>query len=445
MDYESFAQDVVQSAMRAGAAEAEVFLQTGEDFHVSVRKGDVETLTQAGSKGLGLRVFVDKRLAFASTTDFDKDTLGDMVKTTVQLAKAANRDRYNGLPEVGQGVATDLKLYDASIAKLPADTKIEMAREAEKAAFDYDPRITNSEGGSFASDSGTRVIANSNGVLYSNRGTSCDITAVPIAEQDGQMQVGYYYTAGRFLNQLESPSEVGRLAGKRTVEKLGATKVETQKAPVVFDWMVATVLWGSVFGALDGDSAHRGLSFLKRMIGKRIASPIVTLIDDPLMPRGIGSMPFDGEGVLAQTKVVVENGILEMYFYDARTGRKYGHKPTGNARRGFSSLPSVAPANFYLKPTDTSPEEIIRGIGNGFYVTDTIGRGINGVTGDFSVGASGMWIRDGEPAFPVQEVTIAGNMLDMMKNVEAIANDAKFMSTVVSPTFKISEMTISGK
>lgn len=445
MDYQEFVQDVVQSAIRAGAAQAEVFLQTGAEFNASVRKCEIETLTQAGSKGLGLRVFVDQRMAFASTTDFDKAAIGDMVKTTVQLAKSASRDRYNGLPEVGPGVTPHLDLYDDSIAALPAEQKIDMAKQAEKAAFDYDPRITNSEGAGFASSTGMRIIANSNGILYSNCGTDCSISCSPIAEQDGQMQVGFYYSWKRFLSELDSASEVGRTAGKRTVDKLGARKVETQKAPVVFDWSVATVLWGSVFGALDGDSAHRGMSFLKKSIGKRIASPVVMLIDDPLMQRGLGSMPFDGEGVLTQTKVVVENGILRMYFYDARTGRKYGHKPTGNARRGFNSLPSVSPANFYLKPTDTTPEEIIRAIKNGFYVTDTIGRGINEVTGDFSVGASGMWIRDGELAFPVQEVTIAGNMLDMMKNVEAIGNDAKFMSTVVSPTFKISEMTISGK
>lgn len=445
MDYQEFAQDVVTAAMRTGAEEAEVFLQTGDEFSVTVRKGAVETVTQAGSKGLGLRVFVDKRMAFASTTDFGKEAVGDMVKTAVQLAKSASRDRYNGLPDVSLGVAQHLDLYDSAVPEIPADRKIELAKEAEKAAFDYDPRITNSEGGVFGSDSGMRLIANSKGVLYSNCSTSCGITSIPIAEQNGEKQVAYYWTSKRFFDELESPTEVGRQAAKRAVEKLGATKVETQKAPVVFDWSIATVLWGSVFGALDGDSVHRGMSFLKKMIGRRIASPIVTLIDDPLMPRGLGSMPFDGEGVLTKTKVVVENGILRMYFYDARTARKYHKEPTGNARRGFSSVPSVGPANFYLKPTDTTPEEIVQGITNGFYVTDTIGRGINGVTGDFSVGASGMWIRDGELAYPVQEVTIAGNMLDMMKNIEAIANDARFMSSVVSPTFKISEMIISGK
>ena len=445
MDYLEFARDVVESAMKAGAEEAEAFLQAGDEFNVDVRMGKVETLTQASSKGLGLRVFVDKRMAFASTTDFGKSAVADLVTTTVQLAKAASRDRYNGLPEVGPGTPAHLDLYDPAIAELPAERKIELAKETERAAFDYDPRITNSEGGSFGSSAGMQVIANSNGVLYSDRGTGCGISCAVIAEQNGEKQVGYHWSSKRFFNELDSPSEVGREAGKRTVAKLGARKVETQKAPVVFDWRIGPVLWWSIFGALDGDGVHRGLSFLKKMIGKRVASPIVTLIDDPLMPNGIGSMPFDGEGVLTSAKTVIEDGILKLYFYDARTARKYGKTPTGNARRGFSSLPSVSPTNFYLRPTETDPAEIIRGIRNGFHVTETIGHGVNGVTGDFSVGASGMWIRDGELAFPVQEVTIAGNMLDMMRNIEQIGNDARFMSNVVSPTFKISEMTISGK
>lgn len=445
MDYLEFAQDIVKSAMRAGAQEAEAYLQVGEEFDVNVRLDDVETLTQASSKGLGLRVFVDKRMAFASTTDFHGSVVSDLVKTTVQLAKAASRDRYNGLPDVGPGPLPHLDLFDPSIAKLPTDRKIEIARQAERAAFDYDPRVTNSHGASFGNRSGTSIIANSNGILYSHSGTGCHIVCAPLAEEAGEKQTSYYWSSRRFFRELDSPEEVGRQAAIRTVQKLGARKVETQKAPVVFEWMIGGVLWGSIFSALNGDHAHRGMSFLKKKLDKRIGSPLVTIIDDPLMPEGPGSRPFDGEGMLTRRKVVVDEGILKMYFYDARTARKYAAEPTGNAGRGYSSTPSVSPTNFYLKPTDVEPSEIIRGISDGFYVTETIGHGVNTVTGDFSVGASGMWIKDGELAFPVQEVTIAGNMLDMMKNIEQVANDAKFMSPVSSPTFKIAEMTVSGR
>ncbi len=444
MDYRQLAQDVVKAAMRSGADEAEVYLQTGDEFDVNVRMGEVETLTQSASKGLGLRVFVDKRMAFASTTDFDGRVIEDLVKTTVQLARSAGRDRFNGLPEAGRGVAPKLDLFDPSIAGMPTDRKIEMARETESAAFAYDSRITNSYGASFGNDSGTSVIANSNGILYSRESTRCGIGCAPLAEQDGGKEIGSYGSGKRFLSQLETPEYVGREAARRAVGKLGARKIETQKAPVVFDWTAAPLLWGSVFSALDGDGAHRGMSFLKKKLDKRIASPLVTLIDDPLMPSGVGSMPFDGEGLLTRCKTVVDGGVLKMYFYDSRTARKYGAVPSGNSRRGYSGTPSVGPTNFYLQQADVSPEEIIRGISNGFYVTETIGHGVSVVTGDFSVGASGMWIKDGELAFPVHEVTIAGNMLDMMLNVEQVANDAKFMSSIVSPTFKIAEMTISG-
>jgi len=445
MNYQQLAQDTVHAAIRVGADEAEVFLQTGEDFDVDVRMGEVETLTQAGAKGLGLRVFVDKRMAFVSTTDFEPRVIDELITDAVRLAKTAGRDRFNGLPDVGPGNLPHLDLYDPKVISVSADKKIEMARETDRAAFDYDLRITNSRGAGFASHYGTRILANSNGLLYENSYTECGISCAPVAEENGEKQIGHYWSSTRFFDRLETPSEIGRIAAMESIRKLGARKVETQKVPVVFSWMVGPTLLSAIFSALDGESVHRGISFLKNMQGKQIASENVTVIDDPLMPAGLGSMPFDGEGVLTRTKTVIDKGILQLYFYDARTARKYGEQPTGNARRGYSGTPSVGPMNFYLKPADLDPSEIILGIDNGFYVTDTIGRGANTVTGDFSVGASGMWIKDGELAFPVQEVTIAGNMLDMMKNIEQVANDAKFISSIVSPTFKISEMTISGK
>lgn len=445
MNHQDFAQEVVTQAIGAGAHEAEVYLQAGDEFHVEVRMGEIETLTQASSRGLGLRVFADKRMAFGSTTDFSAPSVAELVGTTVRLAKAAGRDRHNGLPDTVPGRPAELELYDGSIAGLPAERKIETAKQTEQAAFDCDSRITNSEGAGFSSHAVTRTIANSKGVLYSSRGTRCGIACSPMAEQDGEKQTSYYWSAARFLDELDSPDYVGEQAGLRTVRKLGARKVETQAVPVVFDWMVGPVLLNAVFAALDGDAVHRGMSFLRNMLGKKIASDAVTIIDDALMPRGLGSIPFDGEGVPTSRKVVVENGELRMYFYDARTARKYRQQTTGNARRGFSGLPSISPTNFYLQPTDTDIADIVRGIANGFYVTETIGHGVNVITGDFSVGASGMWIRDGEPAFPVQEVTIAGNMLDMMRDIEQIGSDARFMSSVVSPTFKIAEMTVSGR
>ncbi|MDH7482039.1 MAG: TldD/PmbA family protein [Armatimonadota bacterium] len=445
MDYVSFAQDVVKQAIRAGAHEVDVYIQTGDDFEVEVRLGEIEELTQASSKGLGLRVFVDKRMAFASTTDLHMPVVSDLIKTTVQLAKAANKDKYNGLPDVGPGAVPDLKLFDPALAALPIDERIRMAREAEKASFEFDPRVTSSYGAGFEAYSGNRVLANSNGIAYTYSSTHCSISVAPVAEEDGKKQIGGAYSSRRFLAELASPEEVGREAAQKAVEKLGARKVETQKVPVVFDRMVGPDLWGPIFSALDGDSVHKGISFLKKKLGKRIASPVVCVVDDPLMPGGVGSMPFDGEGILTSRKIVIENGVLQMYFYDTRTARKYGKQPTGNTRRGYSGTPHISPSNFYLQPGEKSRDEIIRGIKKGFYVTDTIGRGANIVTGDFSVGATGIWISDGELAFPVQEVTIAGNMLEMMLNIEEVANDIRFISNIASPTFKIAEMMVAGR
>jgi PmbA protein len=445
MDYLDFAQETVSSAMRAGAHEAEVFMQTGSEFSVDIRMGDIETLTQASYKGLGLRVFVGNRVAFASTTDFHPDVVEEMASDTVELAQVASEDAANGLPAVGPGPLPHIDLVDPNIQHLPAEDKIDMARDAERAAFDFDTRITNSHGAGFGSHTSARIIANSNGILYSNATTECGISCTPIAEQGPEKQVGSYWTAKRFLKDLESPTFVGEEAALRAVRKLGARKVQTQKVPVIFDWNVGSMLWGSVFSALEGEAVHRGMSFLKDMIGKKIASDLVTLTDDPLRPWGLGSMPFDGEGVLTKRKTVVDKGVLNLYFYDARTARKYGQEPTGNARRSYGSIPSVGPANFYLEPSAISVDNLVGEVSEGFYVMDTMGRGINIVTGDFSVGASGMWISGGEFAFPVQEVTIAGNMLDMLHNIDAVANDIKFISSVVTPTFRISEMTVSGR
>lgn len=445
MDYLDFAHDVVKAAMQAGAEEAEVYLEVGSDFDVLVRLGEIEQLTQASAKGLGLRIFIDKRLAFASSTDFSKASIQELVTATVQLAKAANRDRFAGLPDVEPGVPEDVKLFDPMIANLSVEAKISMAKTSEKAALECDPRITNSYGAGVSTGIGTRYLVNSKGIAYSNSGTSLSISAAPVAEQDGKKQFGAAYSCRRFLGEVEPPDEIGREAARRALLKLGARPVKTQKVPVVFDWSVADELWGPVFSALDGDSVGKGISFLKNKLGKQVASPLVRVIDDPLVPGGIGSMSFDGEGVLTRRKVVIEEGILRLYFYDARSARKYKAEPTGNAKRGYSGTPHVAPSNFYLQPGNVSRDDIIRKISNGFYVTETIGSGANVVTGDFSVGAAGIWIRGGELAFPVEEVTIAGNMLDMMMNIEEVANDIRFISSIASPTFKIAEMTVAGR
>lgn len=445
MDYMQLAKEIVNTAVKAGADEAEVFLQAGRTLNIEVRMGEVETVSQASEKGFGLRVFTDKRMAFAGSTDFDKKVIEDIAKSAVQLSRKAGRDAYNGLPDVKKSALPQTCLFDCEVESLSAEKIIKLAKECEKAAFACDKRITNSFGAGFDTHITTTCIANTNGIASTYSSTRCGIVCAPMAEANGEKQTAWYMSAKRFLSDLETPEEVGRKAAEFTVRKLGGRKIKTCRAPIVFSWTIAGTILDAVFDAVDGEAAHRGMSFLKNKLGKKIASPNVTIIEDPMMDRGIGSAPFDGEGIPVSRKTIVDKGVLKLYLYDSRTARKYGEHPSGNTKRGFSSTPHLAPFNLYLKPTQTDPTDIIKGIENGFYVTELIGQGANTVTGDFSVGASGIWIQNGELAFPVQEVTIAGNLLDILGGIERVANDPHFISNVVSPTFKVSEMTISGE
>jgi PmbA protein len=445
MDYEQLAADVVARARKAGADEADVYLQISTEFNVQVRKGEIETLTQAGSKGLGLRVFVDKRQGFASTSDFESAAIERLVKTTVALAAFADQKPENGLPETEAPPSRpDLKIYDPTVESVPTDEKIGQAKRCEAAAFAADPRITNSEGAGFGSGTTYTVLANSLGVVASYRSSGCSVFCQPLAEENGKKQVDYEWSFKRAYADLESAEEVGRRAAMRVVRKLGARKVPTQTAPVVFDRRVAARIWYAVLNAVDGDAVYKGMSFLKDRLGEKIAAESVTLIDDGTLVGGAGSAPFDGEGLPTRRNVLIEKGVLKMFQYDTATARKAGAQSTANARRSYGGVPGIGPFNCFLVAGSQTPEEIIAALPNGFFVTDMMGSGANTVTGDFSIGASGVWIENGALAYPVEEVTIAGTMLNILQGIERIGTDLIFNSSVVSPTFQVAEMTISG-
>ncbi|HZP80698.1 MAG TPA: TldD/PmbA family protein [Chthonomonadaceae bacterium] len=445
MDYEQLAADVVARARKAGADEADVYLQISTEFNVQVRKGEIETLTQAGSKGLGLRVFVDKRQGFASTSDFESAAIERLVKTTVALAAFADQKPENGLPEAEAPPARpDLKIYDPTVESVPTDEKIGQAKRCEAAAFAADPRITNSEGAGFGSGTTYTVLANSRDIVASYHSSGCSVFCQPLAEENGKKQVDYEWSFKRAYADLESAEEVGRRAAMRVVRKLGARKVPTQTAPVVFDRRVAARIWYAVLNAVDGDAVYKGMSFLKDRLGEKIAAESVTLIDDGTLVGGAGSAPFDGEGLPTRRNVLIEKGVLKMFQYDTATARKAGAQSTANARRSYGSVPGIGPFNCFLVAGSQTPEEIIAALPNGFFVTDMMGSGANTVTGDFSIGASGVWIENGALAYPVEEVTIAGTMENILQGIERIGTDLIFNSSVVSPTFQVAEMTISG-
>jgi PmbA protein len=340
--------------------------------------------------------------------------------------------------------AIDLGLHDPSPAALPTAERIERARRAEAAALSASPEITNSQGGSYASDEDSVVLANSLGFMGTYRSSSVSLSAVPVAERNGQMERDYWYTTGRGLGDLLSPEDVGRIAAERTVRRLGARQVPTCEVPVVFDPETAAEILGHVFRALSGYSVFRNATFLKGRRGETVASPLVTVVDEGRRPRGLGSRPFDGEGLPTRRNVPLEEGVLRHYLCDTYAARKIGAQSTGSARRGVAGGPAVGAGNLSFAPGKTPAAEIVAGVERGLYVTDLIGFGVDLVSGDYSQGAAGQWIEKGRFVHPVHEVTIAGNLNQMLRDVDAVGDDLEFRGSTASPTLRIGKMTVSG-
>jgi PmbA protein len=438
------ALDLAREAVRRGASAAEVVMRHRTDFSVSVRLGEVETLKQSSDQGLGLRVLIDGKQASVSGSELRRDTVMSLLDEAIELAKATSSDDTAGLPEPGELATSipNLDLYDEAIEQLPTEEKIELALRAERAAKDYSDQIINFDGGGFDSASGKAILANSLGFAGEYSATSCSLVAVPVASENGKMQRDYWYDVRRKLSELNTPEDIGVTAAKRTLRKLGARSVPTQSVPVVFEPNIARDLVGDIFNAVSGESIFRKSSFLVGQLGERVASERLTVVDDGQMPSGLGSRPFDGEGLPTRRTVVINHGVLESYLLNTYTARKLGLKSTGNAGRGLVGAPSVEAGNMYVEPGSHSPEEIVKSVNKGFYVTEVIGFGVNIVTGDYSRSASGMWIESGELTFPVQGVTIAGNLKEILNAVEMIGNDLDFRGNIVSPTLLIGRMTI---
>jgi PmbA protein len=452
LDLESLAVDVVSLAMKAGASDAEAVVREGDEFNVTVRMGEVETLKESGSRGLGLRVFLGKRSGSASTSDLTPDGIRQVVDGAMALARITEEDSFIGLPDSQEfgAVPGDLHLYFEDVYSLPGPERIAWAKRAEAAALEADPRITNSNGGSFDATTGRKVLANSRGFLGGYRTSYAGVSAAPLAvDVNGQMQRDSWWSGARRIGDLESPEAIGKEAARRTIRRLGARRMPTQQVPVVFAPEVARSLIGSVFEAASGDSIWRHASFLAGKLGEPIAASTLTIVDDNfmLLPTGVGgfgSSPFDGEGLPSLRTVVVEQGVLRNYLLNTYTARKLGMKSTHNASRGLAGAPGIGPGNLYLEPGPLSPEEIISAIPAGLYVTSLMGFGVNLVTGDYSRGATGLWIENGQLTHAVEEITIAGNLGEMLRNVTAIGNDLVFRGSVASPTLRIDGMTLAG-
>ena len=457
LNLESLAADVVALAMKAGASDAEAVAREGDEFSVNVRMGEVETLKESGSRGLGLRVFLGQRSGSASTSDLTADGIRQLVEGALALARVTEEDKFSGLPETAEFASVntrmtgdDLHLYYEDVSSLPGPERIEWARRAEAAALAADSRITNSEGGSFDVATGRRALANSRGFVGGYRTSFATVAAAPLAvDTNGRMQRDGWWSSARSFAHLESPEAVGAEASRRALCRLGARRVPTQRVPIVFAPETARSLVGSVFEAASGDAIWRGASFLTGKLGEQIAAPGLTVVDDntmllPTGAGGFGTSPFDGEGLPSLRTLVVENGVLRNYLLNTYAARKLGMKSTHNAVRGLAGTPGIGCGNLFLEPGKLTPEQIIAEVPSGLYVTSLMGFGVNVVTGDYSRGATGLWIENGQLSHAVEEVTIAGNLGEMLRGVSAIGNDLEFRGSVAAPTLRVDGMTIAG-
>ncbi|MGH9842955.1 MAG: TldD/PmbA family protein [Blastocatellia bacterium] len=442
-----FLSDIVGHAIKRGATDAEAIGSETTKFSVGVRMGEIEKLEEAASRGLGLRVLYQGRQASCSTSDVSPQGVEELIATAVEMAKGTSVDESAMLPakeDLATGVP-DLSLHDRAIAELPTERKIEMARACEDAARGFDARIANSEGSSCSTWDSKFTLVSSAGFAGDYRATNCRLSVAPIAKDGDQMQVGYWGDSKRSLAALDEAEAIGREAARRAVRKLGARRVATQEAPIVFEASVAEDLLGDLFQAIDGDSVFRRASFLVGKLGEQIAAPELTVIDDGTIAGAVGSRPFDDEGLRTRRTAVVETGVLKSYLLNTYTARKLGMRSTGNADRGLVGALHVGLGNFFIAPGVHSPDDIITSVKSGFYVTEMFGFGYNAVNGDYSRGAAGWWIENGELAFPVEEVTIAGNFREMLLGIEMIGNDLKFRGRIAAPTIKIRKMVVSGK
>lgn len=437
--------DVLGRARARGATEADGFLIEEQHFSASVRLGQVDTVKHSREQRLSLRVFAGKASAAASTSDLSRDSLERVVDEATALARVTSEDPHAGLPDPNDLITAipDLELAEQGGEELSPEAKIELARRAEAAALESDPRITNSEGAEYWDRRARYVYATSHGFARGYATTAFGLSVSPVASANGEMQRDYWYSAARHRAALEEPASIGRTAARRALRRLGGRKVKTTEVPVVFDPDTAASLIRSIAGAASGPGLYRRASFLLDRLGKRIAAPAVTIVDDGLIPRALGSRPFDGEGLASRPTVLVGEGVLESYLLDSYSARKLGLRSTHHASRDGAGV-GVSTTNLMLKAGPTPPEALIGSVKNGLYVTELIGFGVNGVTGDYSRGAVGLWIENGELTYPVEEVTVAGNLLEMFGAIEGIGNDLVLRDRTVSPTLLIGRMVVAG-
>jgi len=441
-DPQSILAAALAGAKKAGADAADALFVEGIASSVSYRLGQLEDVERAESYDLGLRVFVGNRAAIVSSTDFSADALAALPGRAVAMARLAPQDKFAGLgPE--DRLARAFPALDLEDRNEPAAERlIELARDVEGAALAV-KGITNSEGGGASFSRSAVALATSTGFYGRYAGTSHSVSVSVLAGEGTAMERDYDYDSTRHAGDLRPAEEIGRKAGEKAVRRLNPRSMKSQSVPVVFHPDEAAGLLGHFAGAISGAAIARGVSFLKDRLGQKVFGAGVSVIDDPHRPRGLRSKPFDGEGVANARRALIEDGVLTTWLLDCASARQLGLETTGHAARGTGGPPSPSVTNLYLEAGTASVQDLIGDIKQGFYVTELMGMGVNGVTGDYSRGAAGFWIENGEIAFPVSEVTIAGNLIGMFANLVA-ASDLQFRHGTNSPTVRIEGMTLAG-
>jgi PmbA protein len=444
MDYKGLAEQLVKKCLKKGADAAEVYIENGRNLSIEVRKGEVETVEEAASYGAGFRVFLKGKMAFASSNDLGERPLEDAIGRAIEFAKITTPDPNNGLPD-DTGMTEIAGLYDPRIAQISMEQKIDLAKKIEQLAM-KDSRITKSDGARYGEGEGEVIIANSSGLAKSYRSSACSLGVSVVAEKGEQKSSGGEFCGARSFKDLKPAEEVAAKAARDAYEMLDPRSVKTQKAAVIFHSDVGYALLGGILGAVNGERVLQGASFLGRMLGQKIGSELVTLIDDGTLEKGVASEPFDGEGVSTQKRLIVEKGVLKGFMYNTIVAKRAGVRSTGNASRGgFTSLPGIGPHQFYMAAGQAKPEDIIMATKVGLLVKEVTGYGINPVNGNFSGGASGFWVEEGKIAFPVKGLTIAGTAEEMLNGIEMVADDLDLSRARTTPTFRIRLLQIGGE
>jgi len=444
MNYKDITEKLVNKCLQNGADEAEVYLQLSRNLSVQVLNNEIETIEEASSQGVGFRVFVDGRMGFSHCNDFSDKALEETLKRAIAFARLTSANENNVLPS-DEGVSKIQGLYDPEIANIPMEEKIEMALKLESLAMN-DPRITKSSGAGFGEGDNEIFIANSNGLSKSYKTSACSIGVSVVAEKGEQKNTGGESCSRRFFTDLLPIEDIAAKASREAWEMLDPKMVRTQKAMVIFDPDVARSLIGGIIGAINGERVAQGASFLKDSMNEQFASPLLTIVDDGTKAKGMGSSPFDGEGVPTQKRVLVEKGVLKSFIYNTSAAKRAGTESTGNASRGgFTRLPGIGTHNVNIEAGSHSRNEIIAGTNRGLLLKGVTGYGINPVNGGFSGGATGFWIENGEIVHPVKGLTIAGSADEILNNMDMMGNDLDMNRGFAAPTFRISEMQIGGR